>query len=255
MKMRKVTRSNTVGLLVVGSIVAIALTGCEKSVSPAVVGGTNEAGVSANQKVVSAPVVAISASPSGGDAATTIHNAMQLLSRQKAYLSRSTSVADFGDRKPAVTVHEFVSPDRTHTIEPDREIITIGKTMYVKEEGKWKNLGTQMSDMQAKIAARVRDMSAAERANATKGLTSSYKSLPDEMQDGKATAVYEMHSQLDMPSQGGTSLGVVTITKYWIGKPDGLLRKEESNGNVAGAKMKTTTIYEYDPNIKIEAPI
>ncbi len=38
-------------------------------------------------------------------------------------------------------------------------------------------------------------------------------------------------------------------------KSDGLLRKEESNGNVAGAKMKTTTIYEYDPNIRIEAPI
>lgn len=255
MKMRKVTRSNAVGLLVAGTIAAFALTACEKSVSPAAVGGTNETGVGANQKDISAPVAAISASPPGGDAATAIQNAMQQLSRQKAYRSRSTSVADFGDRKPAVTVHEFVSPDRTHTIEPDREIIIIGKTMYVKEEGKWNNLGTQMSDMQAKIAARARGMSAAERANATKGLTGSYKSLPDEMQDGKATAVYEMRSQLDIPSQGGASLGVVTITKYWIGKPDGLLRKEESDGNVAGAKMKTTTVYEYDPNIKIEAPI
>jgi hypothetical protein len=254
MKMRKVTRSNAIALLVVGSILALTLISCEKSVSPSV-GGTNEAGVSANQKTVSAPTVAITASPSRGDAATTIHNAMQLLPRQKAYRTRSTSVADFGDRKPDTQISEFVSPDRTHTMDGDKEVIIIGRIMYVKEAGKWNNLGTQMSDMQAKMAARVRNMSAAERADATKGLTGSYKSLPDEMQDGKATAVYEVHSQLDIPSQGGASLGVVTITKYWIGKADGLLRKEESNGNVAGAKMKTTTIYEYDPNIRIEAPI
>lgn len=52
--------------------------------------------------------------------------------------------------------------------------------------------------------------------------------------------------------------GVVSIsavTKYWIGKSDGLIRKEESDGEIGGMKVKTTKIYEYDPSITIEAPL
>ena len=96
-------------------------------------------------------------------------------------------------------------------------------------------------------------MSAAEKAEATKGLTADYKSLGDEMLNGISTAVYEMHAQLDTKVEGVGS--IVTTTKFWIGKSDGLFHKEESNGNEAGMKVTTTKIYEYDPSIKIEAPI
>ena len=41
-------------------------------------------------------------------------------------------------------------------------------------------------------------------------------------------------------------------TKFWIGKSDGLFHKEASNGE---ERVKTSKIYEYDPSIKIEAPI
>src|ERR1700687_5342125 len=101
---------------------------------------------------------------------------------------------------------------------------------------------------------RVQQMSAAERAEATKGLTGGdYKSLGDEMLDGIPTSVYEMHSQFDTKVEGVGP--IVTITKYWIGKSDGLFHKEEINGEEAGMKTKTTMIYEYDANITIEAPI
>ena len=56
-----------------------------------------------------------------------------------------------------------------------------------------------------------------------------------------------------IPSRRVSSIEMVT--KYWIAKSDGLFRKEESNGSEAGMKIKTTKTYEYDPSIKIEAPI
>ena len=114
-------------------------------------------------------------------------------------------------------------------------------------------MGTEMSDMQEKAKEQVQKMSAAEKAGATKGVTGDYKSLGDEMLDGTPTAVYEMHSQFDTKVQGVGP--IVTITKYWIGKSDGLFHKEEINGEEAGMKTKTTMIYEYDANITIEAPI
>jgi hypothetical protein len=140
-----------------------------------------------------------------------------------------------------------------HNIDEGREVIIIGKTMYVKKGENWQNMGTQMSDMQEKMKEQVQQMSTAEKAEATKGLTANYKSLGDEMLDGIPTAVYEMHAQMDTQVQGVGS--VVTTTKFWIGKSDGLFHKEESNGEEAGMKVKTSKIYEYDPSIRIEAPI
>ncbi len=155
--------------------------------------------------------------------------------------------------KTRTSLIEVVPPDRIHNIDDKKEVITIGKTMYVKEDGKWKDMGTQISDMQEKMMEGVKKMSAEERADVTKGITGSYKSLGDEMLDGVPTAVYELHGRVDTQMEGADS--IVTITKFWIGKSDGLIHKEESDGDVAGMKVKTTKVYEYDPNINIEAPL
>jgi hypothetical protein len=175
------------------------------------------------------------------------------LTSQQAYRVRSTSVVSIGDGQTTTSVREFVAPDRTHNIEDGREVIIIGKIMYVKKGGEWQNLGTQMSDMAEKMKQRAQQLSPAERADATRGLTAEYKSLGDETLDGIPTAVYEMHGAFDTKVQGAGS--IVMVTKYWIAKSDGLFRKEESNGSEAGMKIKTTKTYEYDPSIKIEAPI
>jgi hypothetical protein len=189
----------------------------------------------------------------GGEPKAVVTNARQSLTRQKAYRIRSTSGAPISDGQARTSVREFVAPDRMHNIENGREVIIIGKIMYVKKGEEWQNMGTQMSDMQEKMKEAVQQMSATERAEATKGLTADYKSLGDEMLDGIPTAVYEMRSELDTKVEGVGS--IVTITKYWIGKSDGLFHKEETNGDEAGMKIKITKTYEYDPNIKIEAPI
>ena len=99
----------------------------------------------------------------------------------------------------------------------------------------------------------VQDMSPEERAAALKGLSADYKSLGDEVLDGVPTAVYELRSELDTHVEGAGP--IKTITKIWISKSDGLIRKEVSEGDEAGMKVKTTSIYEYDPSITIEAPI
>ena len=189
-----------------------------------------------------------------GDPHAVVTNAMMSMRAQSAYRIRSTTVMA-GAGGPGVTkVMEFVAPDRRQNIDDGREVITIGKNMYVKKDGRWQNMGTQMSDMVDKMKGRVQEMSPNEKAEATKPLNiGDYKLVGDELLDGVPTGVYEMHSKFDTKQAGLPTIEMVT--KYWVAKSDGLFRKEESNGSEAGMKIKTTKIYEYDPSIKIEAPI
>jgi hypothetical protein len=232
------------------SLLTIGLAGCGHTGSLTAAG--DKPGTS-NSKAGDTSTPAQAALLASGDPQAVVTNARQSSNGQQAYRVRSTSVVSIGGGQIRTSIREFVAPDRTHNIEDGREVITIGKIMYVKKDGEWQNLGTKMSDMQEKMKDQVQKMSAAEKAEATKGLTADYKSLGDEMLDGIPTAVYEMHSQLDTKVEGVGS--IVTITKFWIGKSDGLFHKEESNGEEAGMKVKTTRTYEYDPSIKIEAPI
>jgi predicted small lipoprotein YifL len=189
-----------------------------------------------------------------GDPHAVVTNAMMLMKTQQAYRIRSTAVMAGAGGQGTTSVMEFVAPDRRHNIDGEREVITIGKIMYVKKNGEWKNMGTQMSDMTDKMKDRVQQLSPEEKAEATKALSiGDYKSLGDEVLDGVSTGVYEMRSNFDTKQAGLPTIEMVT--KYWIAKSDGLFRKEESNGTEAGMKIKTTKTYEYDPSIKIEVPI
>ena len=241
--------ANTFKKLAFLSLLTIGLAGCGHTGSPTAADKTP----TSNSKAGNTSTAGQPALLTSGDPQAVVTNARQLLNSQQAYRVRSTSVVSIGGGQTRNSVREFVAPDRTHNIEDGREVITIGNIMYVKKDGEWQNLGTRMSDMQEKMKDQVQKMSAAEKAEATKGLTADYKSLGDEMLDGIPTAVYEMHSQMDTKVQGVGS--IVMITKFWIGKSDGLFHKEESNGEEAGMKVKTTRTYEYDPSIKIEAPI
>jgi hypothetical protein len=233
------------------SLLTMGLAACGHTGSPA---AAVDRTPTANSKAGDTSTAAQPPLPASSDPQAVVTNARQSLTSQKAYRVRSTSVVSIGGGQTRTSVREFVAPDRTHNIEDGREVITIGKVMYVKKGGEWQNLGTQMSDMAEKMKERVQQLSPEEKAGATKGLSvGNYKSLGDEMLDGVPTTVYEMHSQVDTKVQGVGS--IVMITKFWIGKSDGLFHKEESNGEEAGMKVKTTRTYEYDPSIKIEAPI
>jgi hypothetical protein len=232
------------------SVLTIGLAACGQTGSPAVGNKTT----APNPKAGDTSSPAQAALLAGGDPQAVVTNAMMSMRTQQAYRIRSTAVMAGAGGQGTTSVMEFVAPDRRHNINGGREVITIGKIMYVKEDGAWKNLGTQMSDMTDKMKDRVQQLSPEEKAEATKGLSvGDYKSLGDELLDGVPTGVYEMHSQFDTKVAGVGSIEMVT--KYWIAKSDGLFRKQESNGSEAGMKIKTTKTYEYDPGIKIEAPI
>lgn len=231
------------------SLLTVGLAACGRTSSP-VAGDKTPTSNSKGGDTSTAPKSGLLAS---GDPQAVITNARQVLKSQRAYRVRSTSVTSIGGGQTTTSVSEFVAPDRMHNIEEGRESINIGNIMYVRTNGEWQNLGTRMSDMQAKMKDQVQQMSETEKADATKGLTANYKSLGDEILDGVPTAVYEMHSEFDTKVEGVGS--IVMITKFWIGKADGLFRKEETDGEEAGTKIKTTKIYEYDPNISIEAPM
>lgn len=232
------------------SVLTIGLSGCARTGFLTTAGNKTP---TSNSKAGNASPGAEKALLVGGDPQAVVTNAMLSLKSQQAYRVRSTSVVSIGGGQATTSVREFVAPDRTHMISDGREVIIIGKTMYIKNGGEWQNLGTQMSDMAEKTKQQVQQMSSAEKAEATKGLTADYKSLGDETLDGIPTAVYEMHGAFDTKVQGVGP--IVMVTKYWIAKSDGLFRKDESDGEEAGIKVKTTSTYEYDPNITIEAPI
>ena len=234
------------------SLLTIGLAACGHSPgSPAAAG---ERTATSNSKAGDTSSTAQRALLASGDPQAVVANAMLSLRTQQVYRVRSTSVVSVGGGQTTTSVREFVAPDRTHNIEDGREVIIIGKIMYVKKGGEWQNMGTQMSDMAEKMKQRVQQLSPEEKAEATKGLSvGDYKSLGDELLDGIPTGVYEMHSKFDTKTEGLPT--VVMVTKYWIAKSDGLFRKEESDGEEAGMKVKTTRTYEYDPSIRIEAPI
>jgi hypothetical protein len=236
-------------LLIAASALALVLIACGQHTASQGAATGNAGGTTAAATKAGA---AKTAALGGNDAQTAISNAKQLLQTQPAYRVLTTSTTSMGG-EPSNGLREFVAPDRMHIVEREREIIIIGKTMYVKRGGAWRNMGTQMSDMAEKMNGDIRNMSAEERAQALKGVSGDYRSLGDEMLGGTSTATYELRGRVDTQVEG---IGAITtITKYWIGKDDGLIRKEESGGDEAGAKTKTTRIYEYDPDIKIEAPI
>ena len=94
-----------------------------------------------------------------GDPHAVVTNAMMSMRTQQAYRIRSTAVMAGAGGPGRTSVMEFVAPDRRHNIDDGREVITIGKIMYVKKGGEWQNMGTQMSDMVDKMKDRVQQLS------------------------------------------------------------------------------------------------
>lgn len=252
MNTHKRTGTYTTSLLIAVSAMLITSSGCGRLIGSKSGASGAAPGTAIGSKVTGTGASAPADPLTEGEPGAVVANAHQLLQSQIAYRVRSTSITSMGG-EPQISMREVVAPDRMHNVGDGHEIIVIGRVMYVKKGGAWQNMGTQMSDMTDKMKQGVQDMSPEERAAALKGLSGDYKTLADEVLDGMPTMVYELHSQLDTHVEGVGP--ITTITKIWVSKSDGLIRKEVSDGNEAGIKVQTTRIYEYDPNITIEAPI
>ena len=166
---------------------------------------------------------------------------------------------DFTDRNAnpesvGVNILEIVQPNKKREVEklksPTKntrlERIWDGKNLYEKEnDGEWKKY----------------DGGGSGGGSFTSGRTTTvYKFVGKEMLNNKNADVYESESRRIADKFTQTSeyrIEYVVKTKYWISSEDALFLKIIKESEVVGSKSLTleVEIYEYDANIKIEAPI
>lgn len=170
-----------------------------------------------------------------GDPATEINAMADRFLGQKAFRLTMTGKGD----KETRTELEFVAPDRFRMkTGPGLERIFIGNDMYLSMgDGSWQKLPG--------AAGAVPDLRAIFDEEGRKWF-SDVRYVGEEPANGKPSHVYEYKNR-------GTGNAGENDSKVWIAKDNGLPVKIESryrSGNLRSMIIE----YDYDPNIKIEAP-
>jgi hypothetical protein len=147
-------------------------------------------------------------------------------------------------KEKSVSISESVPPDRSRysyvyesgSTTKKFESINIGKTEYVREDGGDWRINTDEPKYGAGLANR-KIVKPVEKTNF----------------NGQAVVVYEVESE----EYFGEGNERKSKTRYWFSEAEGLLLKTESEitNMQTGAFSKAAAVYEYDPNIKIEAPV
>ncbi len=177
--------------------------------------------------------------------------------KDKTYRRTKTEEV-FADRDAAaksvkIEILEIVPPNKRREVEEikssteNRKIERIwdGKNLYERENnGEWKKYSGGGG-----IGFNI----------ATGKITTTYKLIGNEMLNGKSVNVYEVESHRIANKFTRTSqyqVEYVMKTKYWI-STEGYFLKSLKESEIVGSKslIRETEIYEYDSNIKIEAPI
>jgi len=166
---------------------------------------------------------------------------------RKTTVNETFVARDSKPLKSSKTIFETIPPDRTRWIRDDEtgklEAITIGAKRYIRKNGgEWKeNYGGGVGNGIG-CGARIE--------------SESYTVIENTKLDGKTVNLYEMKKKLTNVSCGEDSRDQVWLERYWITK-DGMYLKTEDEYEYVGEHSfrRSTAIYEYDPNIKIEAPV
>ena len=180
------------------------------------------------------------------------------LSKQKTYRVKviaesqlNGNVSNFREE----SYNEFVPPDRrryvselkTPTLSNRVETIYIGEKKYTRKNlGEWKEVKVEEKSQRKKDKIII-----AEQIE--------YKYIGKESLEGQKANVYEqlVKHKITNEKQATESFSTIKM-KYWFGE-SGLLLKMEMETEITSGIMKSfsrrTWNYEYDPNIKIEAPI
>jgi hypothetical protein len=148
--------------------------------------------------------------------------------------------------KSMTTVYEILPPDRNRWIlvteTGKKEVITIGQKRYVRvNSGKWQD------GESSRLSSGKRGVAAVE--------SETYRLNENEKLNGEEVLLYEEIINSKSSSDGGENREIYT-NKFWINK-NGLLLKTQTDIEEISKEFitRTTTVYEYNPNIKIEAPI
>jgi len=175
----------------------------------------------------------------------------QRLRDSKSYRTKTTTEKYAADgttlKEKIVSTDEFAMPDRrfsSTTIESGGktakfEFIEIGEKVFVKEDnGKWRI---------------PRPEPITEPTEPTTGLgnTTGGKFIEQTTFNGQTVKVYEENTNTYFGDDGRS-----TTTRFWFNEAGELLKTEAKERNLKTDEIsRIVTIYEYDPNIKIEAPI
>ncbi|MDQ3061947.1 MAG: hypothetical protein M3R14_03665 [Acidobacteriota bacterium] len=157
-------------------------------------------------------------------------------------------------RSVKISILEIVPPNKKREVEElksptkntKEERIWDGKNLYVREnDNDWKKYNGGGSGSGGDfVSGRI---------------TTIYKFVEKTNLNNKTANVYEVEMNRKAVKYNQTSrfeVQYVERTKYWISE-DGYFLKTVKESEIIGSKslLRDTWIYEYDPNIKIEAPI
>jgi len=185
--------------------------------------------------------------PTGQAGIDLLLGAMRAQLAQKAFRMNMTT-EDAG--KTSTMTIEYVAPGSFHSkMSTGTELVVVKEGSYIKgSDGKWQKSAVNMSS----VVSQVLSPQAVE--DLAKSITvDKMKFLGPDLLDGKPMWVYQYDTTMDLV---GTKIN--NTAKVWLGVLDKLPYKQEGESDSVlnkGAKTKTSGTWEYDPNIKIEAPI
>ncbi len=142
-------------------------------------------------------------------------------------------------------VVDFAAPDRSHMKWSggrggDIEAISIGEKHYWFADGKW-SAGTLPSSMGLNRSE--------DFTNKIAEMTREVKYLSPETIDRVPCFAYSYTLETNLGGQRYTGTG-----KAWVGAADGLPRQSDTEFKVSTYSQRSHIVYEYDPDIKVDAP-
>lgn len=170
----------------------------------------------------------------------------------KSWRTRTTTTG--ADGKTGTTLFEFVAPDRVHMAMPNGfEIIAIkGVGTYQKPPaGQWLKSPV---DFSATYFAFMDPKTIEEFQKSI--VVSAVKFVGPDLIDVKPMFVFQYATLVKGIGPNGSD--IAGTSKMWVGVTDGLpykLESEQDSAVTLGAKSHTVAVYDYDPTIKIEAPV
>jgi hypothetical protein len=164
----------------------------------------------------------------------------------------SKAVMEYAQPLASRLLYEFDSP----TVKMRQETIRInGKTYTRKDNGEWR-LSSDSENPNKPVA---------DRKFVTVEEQTEYKALGSEVLNNLKASVYAKIEKKKLVHEADKREMFSTIsTKYWLDEDGGIMKEEiltenllKSERNPAGMTFRNlrTRIWEFDPNIKIEAPI
>jgi hypothetical protein len=223
-------------------LTAIALTACGSAPTP------TPAPTSVPQVVPTAvSLPASTATPGPTELRSTI---LAAINAQKDKAWRQRSEVTLADGSTHTTVIEYAPPDRYHIVsDSTTELVVLGQKVYLKQNAAW-------AESQIPVASII-DPDAFKKLESS---NSDVQPVGADTLNGKPMRVYQYKSKATIgPTEAALQV------KIWTGQSDNLPYKmivegqsaslDQRTGQVIGVQSTSTILFEYDPMIKVEAPI